>query len=348
MRDTRAAKSFRAAAERIVRQESATPSTVGRLLERTPVFTPPRATSEQEAWTVRLSGFAAIGEYDAFAITSEDPSTTSLRWQVREDPFREPAVRAAVEGAKRTRAIAQVHVPLTLADGRIAAFALAVPLALSESETGALLAMRVGRSFAAGDAARAAAIAELVSLEIVRARSARRDAVARRQALGLYELARAGLFAEDLGQSAEAIAGALAGSFEHDLVQIWLARPTGALDLIGTWPTQGHVTTIAHPEEHEPLPAVLLRRDVVRMRHAAHRAWLPDHIADAIVAPLDSGSALGALVVGRTTRPYAAEDEELSGVIGEFVGRVVAMKTLHIGPEAADRDAEETVPATAR
>jgi hypothetical protein len=60
MRDQRAVKSFRAAADRIVRQESAMPSVVSRLLT-TPVAAARRIASDADEWPIRLAALAGLG-----------------------------------------------------------------------------------------------------------------------------------------------------------------------------------------------------------------------------------------------------------------------------------------------
>src|SRR5204863_10041943 len=65
IREPRAAKSFRAAGDRIVRQESALPSVVSRLLSPSVVAVRPRITGHADEWSVRLAALARLGQYDA-------------------------------------------------------------------------------------------------------------------------------------------------------------------------------------------------------------------------------------------------------------------------------------------
>src|SRR2546426_12690239 len=66
IREPRAAKSFRAAGDRIVRQESAMPSVVSRLLTP-PIVARRQNGNDADEWSIRLTALATLGQYDGLA-----------------------------------------------------------------------------------------------------------------------------------------------------------------------------------------------------------------------------------------------------------------------------------------
>src|SRR5438105_4864210 len=88
-----AVKSFRAAADRIVRQETSSPTDVLRLLGS--AVSPARTiTGEPDEWDIRLGALASLGEYDALAVVASKP-TALVRSHNVADPR---ALRRAVAG----------------------------------------------------------------------------------------------------------------------------------------------------------------------------------------------------------------------------------------------------------
>src|SRR5882762_9418383 len=186
IREPRAAKSFRAAGDRIVRQESALPSVVSRLLTPS-VIARPAVADDANGWTVRLAALAMLGQYDALTFIV-DGAARGNGYNVVDDPIADDATRAAVEETRRSGATVQTQTTIRLADDRVAGAAMIAPLVATGAIAGVLVALRVGRSFAAADALIASGISELVSLELARDALVDRDEAHRRQAFALYEL----------------------------------------------------------------------------------------------------------------------------------------------------------------
>ena len=214
---------------------------------------------------------------------------------------------------------------MPLADGRMATAVLVSPLARDDATAGALVALRVGRPFAAVDAHAAVAIAELASLEFARAATVRREAAERRQALALYELARHALFADDLGDALHGIAMLLASALDHDAAHVWLRHPDGTLHRHAAHPHDGSTPGTLWADDHEALWGALRERRLVRVSHAAPAAWLPVGTTHALIVPLrGERRPLGVLILARAASPYAPDDIEMADVLGMFVGRVVS------------------------
>jgi hypothetical protein len=96
LRDPRTTKSFRDAGERIVRQESATSSSISQLL-RAPALAARRATTDAEAWDVRLAALATIAQYDGLTFVTLGRSNTSAAYNLAGDPITDLTIRGAVE-----------------------------------------------------------------------------------------------------------------------------------------------------------------------------------------------------------------------------------------------------------
>ena len=154
-------KSFRDAGERIVRQESATSSSISQLLGA-PALSVRRATTDAEAWDVRLAALATLAQYDGLTFVTLRSSSMSAAYNLTDDPTMEPAIRAAVEEVAKAGVTVQLRASVSLADGRAAGAALVTPLAPNAAFAGALVALRVGRPFAAVDTYTAVGIAEIV------------------------------------------------------------------------------------------------------------------------------------------------------------------------------------------
>src|SRR3989442_10741625 len=187
--EPRPGKSFRAGGDRIVRQESAAPSVVTRLLGA-PMTAARAVTSDEDAWAVRLAALATLAQYDGLAIVVDDPVRVSRTYNVMGDPLADPVIRALVDETRRSAATARMPAAVPLADGRAADVLLAAPLVVTEGSGGVLIPFRVGRSFTAADAVNAYGGAELLALDLARPHDRRRDYPDRRQALTPHELGR--------------------------------------------------------------------------------------------------------------------------------------------------------------
>jgi GAF domain-containing protein len=331
IREPRAAKSFRAAGDRIVRQESAMPSVVSRLL--TPSIVAKREiASDADEWSTRVAALASLGQYDALAFLI-DGDDRRYRYNVDDDPVADAATRAAVEETRRSGATVQTQTTVRLADDRVAATAMIAPLVAREGVTGVLVALRAGRSFTATDALTAAGVSDLVSGELARERLARRDDGHSRQAYALYELARLALFGEHLLETLQDVTGLLTSALDHDLAQIWLFEPGGALELAAARPRENLRFEQMHAADHEALAEAVHQQRLVRIGQGALRPWVPAGTRELIVAPLaDRGRSLGALVLGRTQERYEQADEELAGVLGRFISRLITKATVEEKP----------------
>jgi hypothetical protein len=325
LREPRTTKSFRDAGDRIVREESALPPSISRLLGA-PALSARRATTDADAWDVRLAALATLAQYDGLTFVTLASADASAAYNLVGDPTMEPAIRDAVDEAARSAATVQLRTSVPLADGRMASAFLVTPLALSEAFAGgALVALRVGRQFGAVDAYTAVGVAEIVSLELARSIVARREATERRQALALYELARHALFTEDLDETLQSIAAMLASTLDHDAAHFWLRRPDGSLRRHAAYPPDGVASEIVWANDHDALWGALHERRLVRVSGAAPGVWIPSNTGEVLVVPLRSDPRpLGILVLARAEGPYGLDDIEVGDVLGSFIGRVVA------------------------
>jgi GTP-sensing pleiotropic transcriptional regulator CodY len=345
IREPRAAKSFRAAGDRIVRQESAMPSVVSRLLSPS-IATRPEISGDTDQWSKRLAALAMLGQYDALTF-SIDGATRQRGYNVVDDPVSDDPTRAAVEETRRSGATVQTQTTIRLGDDRVAGAAMIAPLMSTEGVSGVLIALRVGRSFAAADALTASGVSELVSLELARETMAQRDEAHRGQAFALYELARLSLFGERLLETLQDVTVLLTSALDHDLAQIWLFGPDGTLELSAARPRENLRFEQMHASEHDALAQALHQQRLVRIGQGALRPWVPAETRDLMVVPLsDRARSLGALVLGRARQRYDDADEDLAGVLGRFVGRLVVKAKLdteiteRTAPVAAERDAD--------
>jgi hypothetical protein len=339
IREPRAAKSFRAAGDRIVRQESAMPSVVSRLLTPS-IATRPEIAGDADEWSIRLAALATIGQYDALTFIV-DGAERRKGYNIVDDPLADDSTRTATEETRRSGATVQTQTTIRLADDRIAGAAMIAPLVATEGVGGMLVALRVGRSFAAADALTASGISELVSGELGRETVAGRDEAHHRQAFALYELARLSLFGEGLLEMLQDVTVLLTSALDHDLAQVWLFDPDGALELSAARPREnlrfGHMGA----SEHDALAQALHQQRLVRIGQGALRPWVPAETRELIVVPLaDRGRSLGALVLGRVRQRYEEADEELAGVLGRFVSRLVVKARLDREIGEPDRPAQ--------
>jgi hypothetical protein len=322
LRDPRTTKSFRDAGDRIVRQEATFPDSINRLLGAPALSARPIAT-EADAWDVRLAALATLAQYDGLAVVTLDGVRSSTAYNLEADPFAESAIRSAVEDVVRSSETVQLRAAVPLADGRIATAILVTPLAPSDAADGALIALRVGRPFAAVDAYAVVGVAEIVSLELARSITAAREATERRHALALYEIARQALFTDDLDDTLHGIAMVLASGPDHGAAHVWLRRPDRSLRRHAAHPREEIAPETIWENEHDALFGALHDRRLVRLSEAAF--WMPANTHEALVIPLRADPRpLGILVLARAEVPYGLDDIEMADVFGTFIGRVVA------------------------
>jgi len=319
LREPRTTKSFRDAADRIVRQESAFPDSISRLLGA-PALSAPRAssTTDADAWDVRLAALATLAQYDGLTFVTRDGVETSATYNLVADPTVEPAIRSAVDEVARSADTVQLRASIPLADGRVATTVLVTPLATNDTSGGALVALRVGRPFVAVDAYAAVGVAEIVSLELARSINAARETTERRQALALYELARHALFTEDLDETLQSIAMVLSSALDHDAVHIWLRRPDRSLRRHAAYPAGHAAPDSTWENDHSAFVGALRERRLVRVSEAA--PWMPANTREALVVPLRSDPRpLGIVVLARAQAPYRLDDIEMADVVGTFI-----------------------------
>jgi GAF domain-containing protein len=244
------------------------------------------------------------------------------------DPTTELTIRGAVEKVANAGVTVQLRTSVPLADGRVAGAALVTPLAPSDAFAGALVALRVGRPFAAVDTYTAVGIAEIVSLEIARSITASREATERRQALALYELARHALFTEDLDEALQSIAMLLASALDHDAAHLWLRRSDRSLRRYAAYPPDRSAFKALWENDHSAVSGALHERRLIRMSGAANAAWMPSNTGEVLVVPLRGDPRpIGILVLARNEVPYGLDDIEMADVVGTFIGRIVASRS---------------------
>jgi GAF domain-containing protein len=332
-------KSFRVAADRIVRQESASPTDVLALLG-SPNEAPRAIASENDEWDARLGALRVIGEYDALAVVASKPASLSHAHNVSDRVALDDAVVDARDEAMRTGMAVQRRFPIALADGRMSTELMVAPLGHIAGVEGVLLALRSGRNFSAADAARAASIGTVLAVEVTRAAEARQDARTRQQAIGLFELARIGIAEHDLDERLLVMVEVAAKSFRHDVAQVWLLRGGGSLRLRAAYPRESLVLEIARPRDHAPL-ARALDGEVFRVTGPSLRSWIRRTTHELIIAPLRSGEGVsGLLALGRWSEGYSGDDVELAARCADFFGPVVAVGGAVRSSRAASRDGE--------
>lgn len=313
------------------------PSVVSRLLTPTIVARRQIATQADE-WAIRLAALAALGQYDGVTFLVDGPTRGRHAHNVADDPAADAPIRSAIEETRRGGATVQTQTTFRLADDRIAGAAMVAPLVSTEAVSGVLIAFRVGRSFAAADALAASGVCDLVALELGREALARRDETHRRQAFALYELARLALFGEHLLETLQDVTALLTSALDHDLAQIWLLDPDGALELSAAKPSERLRFEQMHPSEHDVLAEALHQQRLVRIGQGALRPWVSAETREVIVVPLAvRARSIGVLVLGRAR--YAEADEELASVLGRFISRLVSRSASRESAHRADADA---------
>jgi GAF domain-containing protein len=322
--EQRAVKSFREAADRIVRQESAMPSVVSRLLT-TPNVSRHRIATEADEWSIRLAALSALGQYDALTFVVDGPARARYAHNVANDPLGDDATRIAVEETRRSGSTVQTRTAIRLADDRVAAAVMVAPLIATETVSGVLIALRAGRSFAATDALTATDISDLVALEFAREAAADRDQKHRRQAYALYELSRLALFGERMSETLRDVTGLVTSAYDNDLAQIWLLASDGDLELRAAYPGEDPHRERLRPSEFAAFAESLHQQRLVRIGQGALRPWVPAETRELFVVPLvDGARTLGVLVLGRAAVRYQDADEEVAGMLGRFIARVVS------------------------
>ena len=328
MREPRQAKSFRAAADRIVRQETATPSVITRLLAgRQPSRLTPLGT---DPWSIRLAALATLGQYDALRVVGDKAAQA---FNIGDEPVDDAAIATAIEEARESRSTVQLQTTLRLADDRLAGAAMIVPPAPGDTPDVTLVALRVGRFFSSADALTATGVAEIVALELARDAGAVRDDAHRRQAFALFELARLSLFGADaterLGNATELLVGAL----RHEIAQVWSLLDDESLELVAAYPDDRRRNERTSLAAERALAEALHHRRVVRIGHGALREWVPDQTRELLIAPLVSADrSVGLLVLGRTRERYSPADEELAEVVASFVAKIAASAPIDADP----------------
>ncbi|TMF80673.1 MAG: GAF domain-containing protein [Chloroflexi bacterium] len=334
--EPRAAKSFRAAGDRIVRQESALPSIVSRLLAA-PVQARRHIASDGDEWSFRLAALATLGRYDGLAVLVDGAARSRYAYNIADDPTADAAIQSAIEETRQSGATVQAQTTIRLADERAASAAMVAPLVAADAISGVFIALRVGRSFAAADALIASGAGDLVALELARETAARRDEAHRRQAFALYELSRLALFGERPLETLQDVTALLTSAFDHDVAQIWLFEPDGALELCAATPGENLRFERMRPSEHDALAQAVRHQRLMRIGRGALRPWVPADTREVIVVPLaDKTRSLGVLVLGRTRDRYDAAEEALAGVLGRYIGRLLS-RAATIDRESAKR-----------
>ena len=343
MREPRTTKSFRDAGDRIVRQESAVSPSISGLLSA-PALAARGAVTDADAWDVRLAALATIAQYDGLTFVALGHSEASAAYNLAHDTMSDPALRAAVDQAAQSAMTVQLRTSVALADGRMTSAVLVTPLAPSDAFVGALVALRVGRPFAAADTYTAVGIAEIVSLELARSLTARREATERQQAFTLYELARHALFSEDLDETLQSIAMVVATTLDHEAAHVWLRYPDRPLRRHAAYPHDPTASEVERERDHSAIWGALHERRLVRMSGAAKMAWTPSNTSEVLVVPLRSEPRpAGILVLARNQTPYGLDDIEMADVLGTFIGRVVASATRRPSETSEDDTAPPTI-----
>jgi hypothetical protein len=338
-------KSFRAAGERIVRQESATSTDVLRLLGST-VERSRTIASEHDEWDVRLAALAALGGYDALAVVASKPTRLVRSHNISNPHALRAAVSDVFEDVMRRRAAAQWRGPMALADGRLCGEMMVSPLTAIEGVEGVLVALRAGRGFSATDAVTASSVGAVLALEVTRAAAATQDTRTLHQSLALFELARIGLGRQELGERLLVMVEVVARSLRHDVAQLWLLRGGGSLRLRAAQPRESLVLEIARPRDHAGL-ARALGGELFQGVDPSLRSWIRRTTRELIIAPLRGGDGVaGLLVLGRYGEGYGDDDREMATQCAEFFAEIVAADAL-IRHGRAGSAREEAQPADA-
>lgn len=315
-------KSFRAAARRLVAQETSSAPT-SRFFPSSRAR-PLTLTQESDAWALRLASLASLGEYDALACIATGPDAAAWTHNITDHRRLRATVEAAADDARRHAEPVQLRTPIQLADGRTSTALLVAPIDAVAGASATLVAARSGRAFTASDAVRARDIADLLSLDLAGLARERMGDHARRQAMALYELARIGMADREIGERLDAMADVLAALLQYDVSQVWLLRAGGSLRLAAARPRESIALEIARPRDHVAL-ARALDGESVTVRDQSLGFWLRRTAKEVVVARLRHGdNTLGLLVLGRWQATSDPDDERLALICGDFVADVIA------------------------
>jgi len=320
-------KSFRAAADRIVRQESSATTDVLRLLGSA-VDAAHRITGEPDEWNVRLSALATVAGYDALAVVASKPIGLVRSFNIADPQALRGAVADVFEDVTRQGAATQLRGSITLADGRESGGTMVVPLNTLEGVEGVLLALRAGRGFTATDAVTASSIGMVLALEVTRGAAAAQDTRTQHQSLALFELARIGLGDTEFGERLLALVEVTAKSLGHDVAQLWLLRGGGSLRLRAAHPRESLVLEIARPRDHAGL-ARALDGEQLRVKGPSLRSWIRRTTRELIITPLRDGDGVaGLLALGRWSADYVDDDVQMAAQCADFFAEIVATDAL--------------------
>ena len=334
-------KSFRAAADRIVRQESSATTDVLRLLGSA-VDPARQIVGERDEWAVRLAALAAIGGYDALAVVASKPIVVAHSLNISDPHALRGVVADVFEDVTRQGAATQLRAAITLSDGRECGGAMVVPLNTLAGVEGVLVALRAGRGFSATDAVTASSIGTILALEVLRAAAALQDVRTQHQSLALFELARIGLGDQEAGPRLLALVEVTAKSLGHDVAQLWLLRGGGSLRLGAAHPRESLVLEIARPRDHSGL-ARALDGEQLRVKGPSLRSWIRRTTRELIITPLrGADGVLGLLALGRWSEDYADDDVEMAAQCADFFADIVTTDALarRGRPAAAREDAQ--------
>jgi transcriptional regulator with GAF, ATPase, and Fis domain len=161
--------------------------------------------------------------------------------------------------------------------------------------------------------------------------------------LALFELARVGLGAHELGERLLVMVEIVARSLGHDVAQLWLLRGGGSLRLRAAHPRESLVLEIARPRDHVGLSRVL-DGEPLRVKGPSLRSWIRRTTRELLVAPLRAGEDVaGVLALGRFSREYSDEDFAMAAQCADVLARIVAADvTLRRAIATAARETAET------
>ena len=325
---TASPKTFRAAARRVVLQESAQPDA---LVQPFAPMRPDRRVlaTERDTWDALLASIASLGQYDAVACSTTDRFTIDHTHNIAEPHALLGIAGSAEQDAQRTGVPVQLRANLALADARVGTALLIAPLNGIHGADGSLVAVRCGRAFDAGDAQRATTLADIVSLEIVRGARERAENATRRQAIALFELARLGLRDEPVAERLQDMVDMLAGALDYDIAQLWQLRSGGSLRLVAARPRDPLDLEIARPRDQYALRRAL-DGETVHVTDASLRYLIRRTAHEILVAPLRVGEGLGGVLVLGRWRDGGESDVALADVCGDFIGKVVSRESRHV------------------
>ena len=312
-------------------------SPIGALLSA-PVISARRVVTDVDAWDVRLGALAALGQYDALTFVTAGSSDATAMYNLVDHPAAEPSIRAAVEQAAQSATTAQLRASVCLRMGASRA-PFWDPAAPSDTYSGALVALRGWRPFAAVDTYTAVSIAELVSLElhVHSLRGARRPSGGRRSPCTSSRVRRC---SRGHGRDLQSIATLLREHARASAAHYLATATHRSLGRHAAYPPDRLPFETLWENEHDALWGALRERRLVRMSGTT-AAWIPSNTGDVLVVPLRSDPRpVGILVLARAGAPYGYDDVEMADVLGTFIGRIVASAASSRSREAAEPASE--------